>query len=567
MPGLLDIDPEVLAMLSGTGSPFGGLLGSGPRPPGLLAGFQPRPDEGFLDKFLGTNDPRDPRGQAMGALAQGLLRGSFADGLAGANRAFVDVEDRSYKRQAQGLAMTKDVLSLNELVRKQREESQGRDVLRDYWKNRGVPGGGAMPGAQGGQGMKSGEMPSAMDPQAMGGDPSMGYGGPQAGGASLPGGASMQPGGMAPKADTYTQYRQLGDAFAAQGLGAKAQSYYEMAEKYRPKYSQTPQLMKDPRTGNLVQVLISDDGSTQVLPFGAKPDVSLENLGGRTMAIDKNNVRDRETFDRSMTPGEVASNRVAQGNLGVAQSNLSLARQRLALDENSPQYMNTDAGLVALPKRPQPGAQLIGQPVSGPDGQPLRAPLKAIPASANTAIVTNTQNLATAQRALALLQGGKVGSAKGDTAATGVKGYLPNGMLNRLDPAGVDTRAEIGDLGSMVIHDRSGAAVTAAESPRLMPFIPLVTDDKATAEKKLKRFISVYQQETDALAQSYSSDQGYKESPVLKRTAGGRDTLPGALPLPPKPTASTLKRGQTYQLPNGVEAEWDGLQFKTKGGR
>lgn len=549
MASLLNLDPEVLALLSGNAQ--GGLLtGKLPGAQGLLGGgFTPKPNEGFLDSLLGTNDPRDPRGPAMAALAQGLLRGKFADGLAGANRAFYETEDRNLRRQSNSLAMTKDVLSLNDMVRKQREDAEGRDVLQEYYSKRGAVGApGAMPGG----------MP--------GGDPSMGGagGGMNAGGAmGAPAGGPM--GGPAPATggqqggglDMYSQYRLLGDAFAAKGLGARAQSYYELAEKHRPKYSQTPQLMKDPVTGKLVQVLISDDGSTKTLPFGAKPDISLENLGGKTVAIDKNAVADGKVFERTMTPGEIASDRLGRGNLSVAQ-------QRLALEANSPQYMQTEGGLVALPKRPTPGAPLVGQPVTGPNGEQFGPPLKQIPASANTAIMTNMQNLNRAKQALALVQGGKVGQAQGDTEATGIKGYLPNGVLARVDGSGVDTRAAIADLGSLVIHDRSGAAVTAAESPRLMPFIPLATDNAATVEKKLKRFMDVYQQETDALAQTYSKEQGYRENPILKRTAGNNnETLPGALPLPPKPTASSLKRGQTYQLPNGVEAVWDGLQFKT----
>lgn len=44
----------------------------------------------------------------------------------------------------------------------------------------------------------------------------------------------------------------------------------------------------------------------------------------------------------------------------------------------------------------------------------------------------------------------------------------------------------------MVIHDRSGAAVTAAEFPRLA-FIPSPTDDAETVQKKLRQFVSSYE--------------------------------------------------------------------------
>jgi hypothetical protein len=213
--------------------------------------------------------------------------------------------------------------------------------------------------------------------------------------------------------------------------------------------------------------------------------------------------------------GNLAVNR---GQLGVAQGNLGLRSQELGLRQQEvmqPQYMQTDQGLVALPKKLAPGQAPTAVMVAGADGQALGKPLKDIPATVNTAIISNAQNLSKAQQALALLEGKKVGAMTGDTEATGLKGMLPGAILNRMDPNGVDTRAAIADLGSMVLHDRSGAAVTASEYPRLQPFIPTATDDKVTAAKKLRRFIQVYEQETKALGDTYSKDQGYKPSPVV----------------------------------------------------
>ena len=119
--------------------------------------------------------------------------------------------------------------------------------------------------------------------------------------------------------------------------------------------------------------------------------------------------------------------------------------------------------------------------------QPKAAPLKPLPPSVNEAIIGNAQSLYTLDKAIKLAGGASVDSAKGDAAATGWKGYLPQGMLNHIDPSGIDTRAEIADIGSLKIHDRSGAAVTASESPRLMPFIPSATDNKETVVRKLTR--------------------------------------------------------------------------------
>lgn len=208
--------------------------------------------------------------------------------------------------------------------------------------------------------------------------------------------------------------------------------------------------------------------------------------------------------------------RIAAGQLGVAQGNLSLSRQRLTMDQNAPkgQIVQTDQGTMLVDPR---GA--TATPVIGPGGVALTKPLKDIPANVNTAIITNSQNLNKVNQAIDLLSGKDVGALKGDKDATGWKGYAPQAILNRSDPKGVDTRAMISDIGSLILHDRSGAAITASESPRLMPFIPLATDDNPTAIKKLTRFKQLYEQEQQAFADTYSKDQGYRPSPT--KSAGG----------------------------------------------
>jgi hypothetical protein len=180
--------------------------------------------------------------------------------------------------------------------------------------------------------------------------------------------------------------------------------------------------------------------------------------------------------------------------------------------------------------RPPPAQEPL-HPVMGPDGKavllprsqavgkepfrPGQQPERALPASLAKGFLENTQNLRKAETAMKLLEGEDVGSAKGDKNATGKKGLLTLGgvlgdmALNAADPAGVDTRAAVGDLGSMVIHDRSGAAVTAAEFPRLRPFIPLATDHPDVARKKTKRFWEEYKNEVESQREFFTAS-GYK---------------------------------------------------------
>jgi hypothetical protein len=139
--------------------------------------------------------------------------------------------------------------------------------------------------------------------------------------------------------------------------------------------------------------------------------------------------------------------------------------------------------------------------------------LRNIPAAISTAITSNKQSLAALDAAIALHEGKDVtrgdNTMVGDKEATGWKGLIPPIMLNRIDPKGTDARAQTADIGSLIIHDRSGAAVTASETPRLMPFIPTATDDNPTILKKLKRLRSEAQLEDELLNNQYNKDSGY----------------------------------------------------------
>ena len=99
-----------------------------------------------------------------------------------------------------------------------------------------------------------------------------------------------------------------------------------------------------------------------------------------------------------------------------------------------------------------------------------------------------------------------------------------------MNPEGTEARAGVADIGSIVLHDRSGAAVTAAESPRLMPFIPLATDDNATVIKKLTRMRNLASQDQTGLTETYGKDQGYQPNPVTNKNSG---TSSSAQTLPP----------------------------------
>lgn len=182
-------------------------------------------------------------------------------------------------------------------------------------------------------------------------------------------------------------------------------------------------------------------------------------------------------------------------------------------------------GLAQPANRPGEPPQLLRDPATG---LPLRAAstekLKQVPSNINTAISENRAALAKIDQAIAAVER--------NPGALGAKNYLPDPLIQRVDTAGVEPRALIADIGSLKIHDRSGAAVTAAEFPRLRPFIPAATDDPRVAAAKLRQLRAEYQALLEDARLTYSTENGYRPPPVF--TAPTRENAargaPGGLP-------------------------------------
>ena len=162
--------------------------------------------------------------------------------------------------------------------------------------------------------------------------------------------------------------------------------------------------------------------------------------------------------------------------------------------------------------------------------------LKPIPANINTGISENLQAVRKIDNALNALDPKK----GGDPNATGFKNLIPDSILNRLDPTGTSARGLIADIGSLKIHDRSGAAVTAAETPRLKPFIPSATDDLPTIKTKLANFRNEYFQMLNDFSETYGAEQGYKPNPVLDQFLR-QGTLPEGAPAAAAPSMDEIQ--------------------------
>lgn len=220
-------------------------------------------------------------------------------------------------------------------------------------------------------------------------------------------------------------------------------------------------------------------------------------------------------------------NTAAEGN---QRAQLAQAERHFQTQQNAPQYMETNAGLVALPKRLAPGQQPQGVVVTGPDGQNLGKPLKDIPPAQNAAIIENTKALQNIDQAMAEITratGITLGPDGRPTRVQGAKptapdalgawNYLGDGIRQRTDPHGVPVRAQVANIAGQKFHDISGAAVSVGEAQRLRPFIPSDTDSPETALAKLANLRREYAGVNDMLGQTYSEGNGYKPSPVKAR--------------------------------------------------
>lgn len=78
-------------------------------------------------------------------------------------------------------------------------------------------------------------------------------------------------------------------------------------------------------------------------------------------------------------------------------------------------------------------------------------------------------------------------------------GTIGDTYNQRKDPAGVAARAQLANVGSLIIHDRSGAAVTVSEYPRLAPFVPKVTDTPEAIRIKLGKLREALMADTKAI--------------------------------------------------------------------
>jgi hypothetical protein len=130
-------------------------------------------------------------------------------------------------------------------------------------------------------------------------------------------------------------------------------------------------------------------------------------------------------------------------------------------------------------------------PITNPNGAQIKPK-----SSANVAIV---KSVASNRKQISVIDNA-IQHLSEHPSAVGLSRGISDALNQRLDPKGVQARADIADIGSLTFHDRSGAAVSAHEYPRLAPFIPGVKDTPEAVLTKLRRMKKIIEEETDALS-------------------------------------------------------------------
>lgn len=122
-------------------------------------------------------------------------------------------------------------------------------------------------------------------------------------------------------------------------------------------------------------------------------------------------------------------------------------------------------------------------------------------------------------------------------------GGVSDYVNQRADPRGVAARAQIANIGSLVIHDRSGAAVTISEFPRLAPFVPRVGDTPQVIRTKLAKLRQNLEAETGFLQEQLGA--GGEIQPTPASTGSPPPSAPPVAPAttPPPSAPSVTAQG------------------------
>lgn len=198
-------------------------------------------------------------------------------------------------------------------------------------------------------------------------------------------------------------------------------------------------------------------------------------------------------------------------------------------------------GVTPLVEARAPRTQVVGESIVNLDTG-TAAPIQGLPkkddrvsAATRTQLAENTASLDLIRRAREAVQARpeSFGLSRGISLLPGM-GQIGDVINQRMDPEGVAARQLVGNLSSRLIKDRSGAAVTVSEFPRLAAFIPQPYDTPEKILQNLDALEREIQVVNEALANGATlAELGAGAAPVAPVPRG----TPAA-PVAPPPQAA-----------------------------
>jgi len=310
--------------------------------------------------------------------------------------------------------------------------------------------------------------------------------------------------------------------------------------------------IRDPRTGQNMVMEVLPNGQLGK-PIGMAPEQPAEkNLPqGYTMGPDGKPVRmDNLPPEKEDTLAVINAlgPKVANGTATPAEITKYNTHSN---DYTQPRVIQTERGTFTVtpqlpPGMPQPRAmQQPGQPQAQPGAQPPAGQQTGLPPG--VAEFKNTERDQPQAIVSGMLENGDnirriddaLKGVAGNPDAVGPWNYVARGpVANWWQPGGAEARAMVADIGSLKIHDRSGAAVTASESPRLAPFIPLVTDTASVVKTKLEKFAKEYRNILTDQYQVYGPASNYRALAPVENIL--KSQPPGGMVASPAPGGPNL---------------------------
>jgi hypothetical protein len=271
------------------------------------------------------------------------------------------------------------------------------------------------------------------------------------------------------KADVANQFGKFDDA----------DKLMSQALKIKPpeKYSTTPQFGNS-KQGTPISYVLSESGGMKLLDVQRSPEFNYQDTGSYISVRDKNTNKELERIAKTMSPGEVASNIVAQGNLAVNRGNLGVAQAGLGLRQQefargAYDRVETPEGLTYVPKAP--GGTPI--PIMGAGGEQLKG-------------VSGGKATEGERKAATLLSRMQLAQTQMDQGTKGAPGFLTS-ITPRVGLPEERKRVEDAQLDFLdsALTLATGAAYTEFQLKGAMQsYFPKFGDDATTiAEKELRR--------------------------------------------------------------------------------